>query len=147
LLLNAADAIDEAKGERWIGVRTVTMIVTSRDQWGAARRRAGDPDGIDYSHLRRLAQANDPGPAPQLTEGEAAVQISVSDSGPGIPGPDLQRVFDPFYTTKAPGRGTGLGLAVSARLVEGMGGTMEAVPTEGAGATFRILLPLEELTE
>lgn len=148
LLLNAADAVEETDGDRWIWLRSQTTTVTARDRWGGTRRRLDDPQGIDYSHLRRFAQARDPGPAPQLREGEAAVEISVSDSGPGIPVEDVQRVFDPFYTTKAPGRGTGLGLAVSARLVEGMGGTMEAVATDEAGATVRILLPvLEELPE
>lgn len=148
LLLNAADAVDEAEEERWIWLRAHTTEVTAQDRWGATRRRRDDPLGIDYSHLRRLALAADPGPAPQLREGAAAVEISLSDSGPGIPVDDVQRVFDPFYTTKAPGRGTGLGLAVSARLVEGMGGTMEALATDGSGATFRILLPVvEELAE
>jgi C4-dicarboxylate-specific signal transduction histidine kinase len=147
LLLNASDAVEEARSERWISVRTGTAIVTPGDRWGGIRRR-DDPEGIDYSHLRRLAQSGDPGPAPQLREGEAAVEISVSDSGPGIPADDIPRVFDPFFTTKAPGRGTGLGLAVSARLVEGMGGSMEAVVKDESGATFRVLLPVvEELPE
>ena len=64
------------------------------------------------------------------------------DSGPGIPSQDVQRVFDPFFTTKEPGLGTGLGLAVSARLIEIMGGTIEAVPADDEGAVFRILLPV-----
>jgi two-component system NtrC family sensor kinase len=68
--------------------------------------------------------------------------VLVLDSGPGIPADDVRRVFDPFFTTKEPGLGTGLGLAVSARLVEIMGGTIEAVPAGNEGATFRILLPV-----
>jgi signal transduction histidine kinase len=142
LLLNAADALAETESDRWIRLVSKTADVTARDSWGAARRRRDDPEGTDYSHLGRLAQARDPGPTRQLREGEMAVEISVSDSGHGIPVADLQRVFDPFFTTKAPGRGTGLGLAVSSRLVEGMGGTMEVLPRDGVGATFRILLPV-----
>jgi C4-dicarboxylate-specific signal transduction histidine kinase len=144
LLLNAVDAVEESAVDRWIWLRTGTARVTARDRWGADRSRRDDPVGIDYSHLRRLDQTRDPGPAPQLREGEAAVEIAVSDSGPGIPADDMQRVFDPFFTTKSPGRGTGLGLAVSARLVEGMGGTMEALATTASGAAFRILLPVVE---
>ena len=70
------------------------------------------------------------------------VEVVVRDSGPGILPEDTQRVFDPFFTTKAPGLGTGLGLAVSARLIEIMGGTIEAVPAADEGAAFRILLPV-----
>jgi two-component system, NtrC family, sensor kinase len=147
LLLNAVDAVAQVDGERWIEVTSRGVVVTRLDAWGRGQRRRNDPDGIDYSHLRRLDQARDPGPAPQLREGAPAVEIAVRDSGPGVPEADLSRVFDPFFTTKAPGRGTGLGLAVSARLIEGMGGMMEAIPGDGhGGATFRILLPESEET-
>jgi len=73
-------------------------------------------------------------------EQEEAV-IEVSDNGPGIAPEDVERVFDPFFTTKEPGRGTGLGLAICARLVEGMGGQIEAGEAEGGGARFVIRLP------
>lgn len=142
LLLNAIDAVEEAAGSRWIRVVSGTTTITARDRWGATRSRRDDPQGIDYSHLRRLDQARDPGPARQLSEGDAAVEVVVRDSGPGILPEDTQRVFDPFFTTKAPGLGTGLGLAVSARLIEIMGGTIEAVPAADEGAAFRILLPV-----
>ena len=62
-------------------------------------------------------------------------------NGSGIPRELLDQIFEPFVTTKEPGRGTGLGLAVCARLVEAMGGTIRADSVEGAGATFTILLP------
>lgn len=144
LLLNANDAIEDSLGERWIRVRSGTTTITAGDRWGTARNRRNDPQGLDYSHLRRLDQARDPGPAPQLKEGQSAVEVVVVDSGPGIPAEDVQRVFEPFFTTKDPGLGTGLGLAVSARLIEVMGGTIEAVPGGEVGATFRILLPVAE---
>ena len=66
----------------------------------------------------------------------------MSDNGPGIPPEMVDRVFDPFYTTKEPGEGTGLGLAICARLVEGMGGEIEAGQSEGGGARFLIRLPM-----
>jgi signal transduction histidine kinase len=142
LLLNAVDATDEVPGPKWIRIRSRSMVVTARDRWGVARSRRDDPHGIDYSHLRRLDQALDPGPARQLSEGDAAVEILFMDSGPGIQPEDVLRVFDPFFTTKAPGLGTGLGLAVSARLIENIGGTIEAIPAGDDGKTFRILLPV-----
>jgi len=143
LLLNSIDAIEETGKPHWIRIRTRSTTITARDRWGSARARQDDPKGTDYSHLRRLDQARDPGPARQLVEGEPALEVLVADSGPGIPAEDVRRVFDPFYTTKEPGLGTGLGLAVSARLIEIMGGIIEAIPAGDEGATFRILLPVE----
>jgi two-component system NtrC family sensor kinase len=53
----------------------------------------------------------------------------------------MDRVFDPFFSTKETGQGTGLGLAVSARLIEGMGGTIRVESPVGSGACFSVLLP------
>jgi signal transduction histidine kinase len=74
--------------------------------------------------------------------GDAEIAIEVADEGPGIPPDVLPRVFDPFFTTKAPGQGTGLGLAIAQGLVTDHGGRLEVDSPSGAGATFRILLPL-----
>ena len=140
LLLNATDAVDDGPGEGHIEIRTREVQVESEDA-EAIQRRQDDPSGIDYSHLRRLDQARDPGPARRLKPGDAAVELLVRDDGPGIPDGDRGRVFEPFFTTKEPGKGTGLGLAVSARMIEGMGGTIEAPPADAGGAVLRVLLP------
>lgn len=68
------------------------------------------------------------------------VEIDVSDDGPGIEPEDLSRVFDPFFTTKPPGAGTGLGLSVSHRLMEAMGGAISAGNAPGGGAVFHLRL-------
>jgi signal transduction histidine kinase len=70
----------------------------------------------------------------------AAVEVRVTDEGPGIPPQHLSRVFDPFFTTKPPGQGTGLGLAVSHAAMEAFGGAIAAEPAPGGGATFRLTL-------
>ncbi len=72
----------------------------------------------------------------------AWVQIEVADNGPGIADDIRSRVFDPFFTTKSVGSGTGIGLAVSRRLVEAHGGSLILAPSEGEGACFVIRLPL-----
>jgi len=75
----------------------------------------------------------------RLAEG-GWVEVSVSDTGPGIPPHVLKDIFTPFVTTKH--RGTGLGLSVSRRIVEDHGGWIAAESLPGQGATFRVFLPL-----
>lgn len=67
------------------------------------------------------------------------LRFTVRDHGPGLPAADLERVFEPFFTRRT--RGTGLGLAVSKRLVELHGGTITAANAAGGGAELRIELP------
>jgi PAS domain S-box-containing protein len=69
------------------------------------------------------------------------VRVEVKDSGPGIPPETLARVFDPFFTTKDPGRGAGLGLAISLTLAEAMGGALTVESKPGKGSCFRLWLP------
>ncbi len=71
----------------------------------------------------------------------AMVQISIADSGCGIPPENLSRIFDPFFTSKEVGKGTGLGLAVSHGIVRSHGGEIEVRSTVGEGTTFKIFLP------
>jgi two-component system NtrC family sensor kinase len=77
-----------------------------------------------------------------LADGRAAVRLVVSDTGPGIPAELLDTIFDPFVTTKPPGAGTGLGLAVSQAIVDGLGGTMRASNVASGGACFEVVLPV-----
>jgi C4-dicarboxylate-specific signal transduction histidine kinase len=72
------------------------------------------------------------------TDGGGRVQIEVRDNGPGIPPHLMDRVVEPFFTTKAPGKGMGLGLALSNRLVLLFGGTLEFGNQSAGGAFFRI---------
>ncbi len=74
-----------------------------------------------------------------LTQAEA-VRLTVRDNGHGIR--DLENLFEPFYTTKAPGEGVGLGLAISSGIVTDLGGRLTARNAEGGGAAFTVELPL-----
>lgn len=87
----------------------------------------------------RLRVACSDGAAP---DGAPFVRVEISDTGPGIARELLPHIFDPFYTTKDVGSGTGLGLAVARRIVEEHGGSIRAANREGiAGATFTVCLP------
>ncbi len=72
---------------------------------------------------------------------EAGVIAEVIDEGVGIPRSALRKIFEPFYTTKPPGRGTGLGLSVCYGIVADHGGRMEVESEPGKGSTFRVILP------
>jgi two-component system, NtrC family, sensor kinase len=69
------------------------------------------------------------------------IQVKVADNGKGIPSDRLTRIFEPFYTTKAAGRGTGLGLSVSHRIIRQHGGRIGVESQVGVGSTFTIVLP------
>lgn len=70
------------------------------------------------------------------------IRIAISDNGCGIALDKLSRIFDPFYTTRGVGKGTGLGLTVSADIASTHGGRIDIVSTVGIGSTFTICLPL-----
>ena len=73
--------------------------------------------------------------------GAEVLAISISDTGRGIPREDLERVFEPFFSTKR--KGTGLGLAIVHQIVESHKGEIQVESREGEGTTFRITLPID----
>jgi len=83
----------------------------------------------------------------RLSREDNRVHLSVRDHGPGIPADDIERVFQPFETTKLKGpdgeKGTGLGLAIAKKIVEGHGGRIWAQSESGHGAAFHVTLPMD----
>jgi two-component system, NtrC family, sensor kinase len=73
---------------------------------------------------------------------EDKIVISVKDNGSGIPRRVLEKIFQPFYTTKPAGKGTGLGLSLSFDIVKAHGGEIKVETEEGAGTEFVIQLPI-----
>ena len=69
------------------------------------------------------------------------IQIKFKDDGKGIPSKNLDKIFNPFFTTKPPGSGTGLGLSICYRIMEKLKGSIEVESQPGSGATFIISLP------
>jgi len=74
-------------------------------------------------------------------EQEKTIWFGIKDTGSGIAEEDLGRIFEPFYTTKAPGEGTGLGLAICQRIIEEAGGRIEVGSTLGRGSFFKLIFP------
>ncbi|MBF0528461.1 MAG: response regulator, partial [Deltaproteobacteria bacterium] len=74
------------------------------------------------------------------------VKLSISDTGSGITPEIMDRIFDPYFTTKGPGKGTGLGLAVIHGIVQSLNGAVNVYSEPGKGTTFNIHLPMVEQT-
>lgn len=104
-------------------------------------------DAISLTQVRRdgaisISSTVDRAPAGSAPEGDGVLSVAFVDNGPGIPEAHLGDIFDPFYTTKAPGKGTGLGLAVCFMIVESFGGRIQASSTKDEGTTMTVHLPL-----
>ena len=72
-----------------------------------------------------------------------SVLILMTDNGPGIPESAMAKIFQPFFTTKPTGQGTGLGLSLSYDIVKAHGGELTFETKEGEGTVFTIHLPIE----
>ncbi len=93
--------------------------------------------------LRNALDATKESAEPRIDLGiaaEDAMRLTVRDNGHGID--NLENLFEPFYTTKKPGEGVGLGLAISSGIVSDLGGRLTARNGEGGGAVFEVSLPL-----
>ncbi|WP_374008235.1 DAHL domain-containing protein [Delftia lacustris] len=77
-------------------------------------------------------------------EGEQAIRIEIEDNGQGIPPEVLPNIFDPFYTTKDIGQGTGMGLSISYNIIHAHGGQIFCNSELGIGTIFTIILPIEQ---
>ena len=76
-----------------------------------------------------------------LSQAGNNVLVEFADDGPGIPREIADKIYDPFFTTKRPGGGSGLGLTICLGVIKDHGGRIELQTSEGAGAAFRIFLP------
>jgi signal transduction histidine kinase len=77
-----------------------------------------------------------------LAEREGSAVLRVSDTGPGIPGEERERIFEPFVTTRAREEFTGLGLPATRRIAEAHGGSLALAAADATGSTFVLTLPL-----
>jgi signal transduction histidine kinase len=105
----------------------------------------GDPERLQQLFLNLFLNAADAMPnggelRVELGERDGGVRVQVADTGVGINRSDLERIFEPFYTTKEAGHGNGLGLMVCKGIVADHGGRIDVASEPGAGTEFTILL-------
>jgi two-component system NtrC family sensor kinase len=113
----------------------------------------GDPAGLRQVLINLLTNAIDATPPPgtitvtarvlSAAGARACLELSVRDTGEGMTPEQLHRAREPFYTTKAPGRGTGLGLVIVDQIVRAHHGRLVMESTPGQGTSMRVQLPLE----
>lgn len=113
---------------------------------------AGDETGLTQvllNLIKNAIDATEPGGEIQITigsrqfeDGNPAVELRIVDNGTGIPAAQLHRVFEPFYTTKPAGKGTGIGLAIARRIVSEHRGQLTLTSIPGKGTTATVLLPV-----
>jgi PAS domain S-box-containing protein len=129
--------------ERLAGRGVAVAITVAPDIWPVL----ADRSQIEQILINLVVNARDAMPEGGQIDIDAAnqpagdVRISVRDQGVGM-SPEVQRrLFEPFFSTKAPGKGVGLGLATCQYIVEGLGGRIEVASASGAGSTFSVYLP------
>ena len=132
-----------AQGPKWVRVDRaqltqvlLNLVINARDAMpggGDLHIRTETLEVSPGQILDRLGEAVEPG---------AYAELAVSDSGQGISPQHLPHIFEPFYTTKEVGQGTGLGLATVEGIVSQSGGRIQVAGSVGGGTTFHILLPL-----
>ena len=110
----------------------MNLVVNARD--------AMNERGRLFVRSRRLPTLFSPGVGRRAVP---AVELTFTDSGCGIPEADLPKIFDPFFTSKEPGKGVGLGLSVGYSIIKAHDGTVDVESEIGHGTTFRIVLPVE----
>jgi len=137
-VLRQAVALQEGKAER-LGVRV---------EFDLADRLLRAPDGAGLFQVFTNLVSNaldampDGGTLTVRSRGAGdAVVVEVADTGCGMPPEVLQRLFTPFFTTKPPGRGMGLGLAVCREVIERLGGRIEVESKPGHGTVFTVAVP------
>jgi two-component system NtrC family sensor kinase len=115
----------------------------------------GDPNQLQQAFTNIINNARDAILSPNRPEGgeirirtalaqdDKHIEINFQDTGGGIPEGSFQHMFSPFFTTKSPDKGMGLGLSITYRIIENHHGKIDFQTKAGEGTTFRIVLPLK----
>jgi two-component system NtrC family sensor kinase len=129
--------LERSLPQLWVDANMIEQVVMNML---VNAQQAIEGEGRITVRTRRAPQPKSPEPGAKPVP---MVEISIVDTGCGIPEANLKRIFDPFFSSKEVGKGTGLGLSVSHGIVRAHGGAIEVESKVGEGSTFRVYLPLE----
>ena len=142
--IGVAEAVRGAARLARHGLRHRASVELDLDDDACVRGSAHRLTQVFMNLLINAARASEDGQPGQVRvrvhHSEGTVIATVADNGCGIPEANLERIFEPFFTTRAPGQGTGLGLAVCRGIVEGMGGSL-GVRSRPGDTEFELRLP------
>jgi two-component system sensor histidine kinase RegB len=144
----ATCTLDELLGEALVGVRDAPEVQREvPDGLGQTVLRL-PPRAVSQALRSLITNAQDASPPSEAVMvsascDERTVELAIRDRGAGISREILERIGEPFFTTKAPGRGMGLGLFLARAVVEAVGGTLHIQSTAGEGTEVRVALPTD----
>lgn len=148
--------VGELIAETLVGIRDAPRVLNEIPEDVAQATLRLPPRAVAQALRSLVTNAQDASPATtavvitgrlEAGDGEVAptggevLAVSIRDRGPGIPSDVMERIGEPFFTTKAPGRGMGLGLFLARAVIEGVGGSLEIHSTPGGGTEVRVRLP------
>ncbi len=137
---NLDDALPAVAGNATqIGQVVMNLIINAKDAMPAGGEIEISTGVVDINPARMGTLQN----VPEFREGKF-VFLCIADTGPGIPEEHLPHIFEPFYTTKEKGKGTGLGLAASYGIAKNHGGEITVSSKEGFGTVFTLYIPVPE---
>ena len=142
----AACTVGELISETLVGIRESPRVLNEIPDDVAHTALRTPPRAVSQALRSLVTNAQDASPpnaAVVITahlDGDV-LAVSIRDRGPGIPAEVMARIGEPFFTTKQPGRGMGLGLFLARAVIEGVGGSMQIDSTPGGGTEVRVRLP------
>jgi two-component system sensor histidine kinase RegB len=146
----AACTVGELLEEAMVGIRPAPTVHRDVPAELARSSLRLPPRAVSQALRSLVTNAQDASPAGasvvvavRASEGGRALAIAIRDRGAGMPGEVLARIGEPFFTTKAPGRGMGLGLFLARAVIEGVGGTLQIDSRTGEGTEVAVLLPTD----
>ncbi len=143
-----ACTVTELLDETFVGIREAPRVVRELPEDVASYGLRVPPHAVSQALRSLVTNAQDASPATAAVllsvrrQGEL-LTIKIRDRGKGISPEVMERIGEPFFTTKAPGRGMGLGLYLARAVIEGVGGQLDLLPGEGGGTEVRVVLPTD----
>jgi two-component system NtrC family sensor kinase len=146
--LDLVDLNDSVRSALSVAAHQLRDRIAVRTEFGALPRVRCMPSQLNQVFLNLITNAAQAMPEDgtlTITSRVAGdgVEVSVTDTGQGIPDAVLPKIFDPFFTTKPVGEGTGLGLSIVHKILKSHGGSIRVRTAPGAGTTFTVALPTD----